>query len=155
MGNPTYSITVVLFSILVAAGCGSFISGRFRGHLKPALFAVVIGIILLSWLQLNLAAIVFKAFLGYSMAVRMLMSIVFITPLGLLMGMPFPLGITLANQTSKRLIPWVWGINSYATVIGSVLCVILALSFGFKAVMFIACGIYLVGVLTVLGVRGC
>ncbi len=153
MGNPTYSITVVLFSVLVSAGCGSYISGRFRQHLKPALFSVVIGIILLSWLQLFLAPMVFKAFLGYSMPVRMFVSILLITPLGILMGMPFPLGVTLVNRASKRLIPWVWGINSYATVIGSVLCVILALSFGFRNVMFIACGIYSIGMLTVLGVK--
>ncbi len=114
---------------------------------------VVIGIVLLTWLQLTVSPRVFKMFLGYSMPVRVLISIALITPLGLLMGMPFPLGITLTNQVSKRLIPWVWGINGYATVIGSVLCVILALSFGFNAVMFIACGIYLIGMATVLGVK--
>ncbi|MBD3305730.1 hypothetical protein GF339_05065 [candidate division KSB3 bacterium] len=153
MGNPTYSVTVVLFSILTAAGFGSFLSGKFRNNLKGALFTVVLGIVFLSWLELTFSPIVFKAFLGYSMPVRVFISILLITPLGLLMGMPFPLGITLTNQVSNRLIPWVWGINGYATVIGSVLCVILALSFGFKVVMLIACGIYLIGMLTVLGVK--
>lgn len=153
MGNPTYSVTVVLFSILTAAGCGSFLSGKLQSNLKGSLLMVVIGIVLLTWLQLTVSPRVFKMFLGYSMPVRVLISIALITPLGLLMGMPFPLGITLTNQVSKRLIPWVWGINGYATVIGSVLCVILALSFGFNAVMFIACGIYLIGMATVLGVK--
>ena len=153
MGNPTYSITVVLFAILTAAGCGSFLSGKLPWNLKKVLLVVVIGIVLLSWLLLIVSPLVFKTFLGSSMAVRMLVSIAFITPLGVFMGMPFPLGITLTNQVSKRFIPWVWGINSYATVLGTVLCVIFALSFGFKAVMFIACGIYLVGMLTVLGVK--
>ncbi len=153
MGNPTYSVTVVLFSILTAAGCGSFLCGRFQKNLKAALVATVIGIVLLSWLQLTISPLVFKAFLGYPMAVRIFVSIILITPLGLLMGMPFPLGITLTNRIAQGLIPWVWGINGYATVIGSVLCVILALMFGFKAVMFIACGVYLAGMLTVLGVK--
>jgi hypothetical protein len=53
------------------------------------------------------------------------------------------------NRISSPLIPWVWGINGYATVIGSVLCVILALVLGFKVVIFIACGIYLAGWLSI------
>jgi len=80
-------------------------------------------------------------------------SILLLAPLGLLMGMPFPLGITLTNQVSQRLIPWVWGLNGYATVIGSVLCVILALSFGFKVVIFIACGIYLTVLVAMLTIK--
>jgi hypothetical protein len=69
------------------------------------------------------------------------------------MGMPFPLGITLTNRVSKRLIPWGYGINGYASVIASVLCVILALSFGFSAVIFIACGVYLAGLAAILGIK--
>jgi hypothetical protein len=47
----------------------------------------------------------------------------------------------------------VWGVNGYATVIGSVLCVILALSFGFKVAIFIACGVYLAGLVAILFVK--
>lgn len=153
MGNPTYSVTVVLFSILTAAGCGSFLSGKLRNNLKRAFLAVIPGIVGLCWVELTVSPLIFRAFLGYSMPVRILVSILLIVPLGILMGMPFPLGITLTNRVSQRLIPWVWGINGYATVIGSVLCVILALSFGFKAAIFMACGIYLAGLIAILCVR--
>ena len=87
------------------------------------------------------------------MPIRVLVSIALITPLGILMGMPFPLGSTLTNRVATRLIPWMWGINGYTTVIGSVLWVILALSFGFNVVMYITCGIYLIGMLTLMGVK--
>ncbi len=153
MGNPTYSVTVVIFSILIAAGCGSFLSGKLQKNIKSSLLAVVVGIVAIAGLQIIVSPLVFKAFLGHSMPVRVFVSIVLIAPLGILMGMPFPLGITLTNRVAKRLIPWVWGINGYATVIGSVLCVILALSFGFNVVLFIACATYLIGMLTVLGIR--
>lgn len=154
MGNPTYSVTVVLFSILVAAGCGSFLSGYLKKAPKKALMFIIPLIVLFSWAEVTFGPIVFKAFLGHSMTERILISILMLFPLGLMMGMPFPLGITLVNSTSnQRLIPWVWGINGYATVIGSVLCVILAITFGFKAVVFIACGIYLIGMATVLTVK--
>ena len=48
------------------------------------------------------------------------------------MGMPFLLGISLVHKTSSELIPWAWGISGYATVIGSPLCLILAITVGFK-----------------------
>lgn len=153
MGNPTYSVTVVLFSILTAAGCGSFLSGKLHKHLLQKLALVIGGIVVVCWLEMTFSPLVFNIFLGNSMLVRILVSIGLLVPLGLLMGMPFPLGITLTNRVSKRLIPWVWGINGYATVIGSVLCVILALSFGFKAAIFIACAIYLIGLLAISGVK--
>ncbi len=153
MGNPTYSVTVVLFSILVSAGCGSFLSGRFKENPKHALIFVIVGIALLCWLELTVGPAIFNRFLGHPMPVRILVSIAMIFPLGLMMGMPFPLGITLTNQVAQRLIPWVWGINGYATVIGSVLCVILALSLGFKAVIFVACGIYVIGLAAILSVK--
>lgn len=153
MGNPTYSVTVVLFSLLVAAGCGSFLSGRFKQNPKGALLVVITAIVLLCVVELTIAPKIFTLFLGKTMPVRMLISILMLFPLGLMMGMPFPLGITLANRVAPRLIPWVWGINGYATVIGSVLCVIFALSFGFKAVIFIACGIYVVGLIVISTVK--
>ena len=58
------------------------------------------------------------------------------------MGMPFPIGLSLTAQRNKTFIPWAWGINGYATVIGSVLSVILALHFGFRVVLLIAAAIY-------------
>ncbi|MBN2381859.1 hypothetical protein JXQ70_03165 [bacterium] len=145
IGNPSYSVSVVLFSILIAAGCGSYVSERFQTKLRVALPAVVLTICLLCLLELLFTPAIFNFFLGYNMAVRIVISILLIFPLGLVMGMPFPIGITIVDRISKPLIPWVWAINGYATVIGSVLCTILALNFGFRAVVVIACTIYLVG----------
>jgi len=153
MGNPNYSVAVVLFAILTAAGCGSFLSGKFRLPPKRALAVVVPAIAVFCGLILWTSPMIFKACLGYSMAVRVLIAILLIAPLALLMGMPFPFGIALINQVSQRLIPWVWGINGYATVIGSVLCVILALIFGFRVVIFIAAGIYLAGFLSLMTIK--
>jgi len=153
MGNPTYSVTIVLFSLLIAAGCGSFLSGRFKQNPKGALMVVITAIALICIAEFTFAPKIFEIFLGNSMPVRMFVSALMIFPLGMMMGMPFPLGITLANRVAPRLIPWVWGINGYATVIGSVLCVILALSLGFKAVIFVACGIYVAGLIAISTVK--
>ena len=87
------------------------------------------------------------------LAARIGIAIVSLAPLGILLGMPFPLGVRFVSSIAPPLVPWVWGINGYCTVIGTVLCVILALMMGFKAVMFLACGIYLVGLAAILRIR--
>lgn len=153
MGNPTYSVTVVLFSMLTAAGCGSFISSRFKEKPQKALMFIIPGIVLISVLLLFLSPSIFSIFLGYSTFVRILVSVLLIFPLGIVMGMPFPLGIRVTSSVSEDLIPWVWGINGYTTVIGSVLCVILALTMGFRAVIFFACGVYIFGLILISTVK--
>ena len=64
-------------------------------------------------------------------------------PLGFVMGMPFPLGIRYAATHARPLLPWIWSLNGYASVLGSVLSVVLAIQIGFTAVLFIALGVYL------------
>jgi ABC-type Mn2+/Zn2+ transport system permease subunit len=59
------------------------------------------------------------------------------------MGIPFPVGLSWTSKHYSTFVPWAWGINGYATVIGSVLSVILALNFGFRAVLLIATAIYI------------
>ena len=65
------------------------------------------------------------------------------------MGMPFPVGLTWTSKHFSVFVPWAWGINGYATVIGSVLSVILALNFGFRSVLLIAAGIYIIAYLAI------
>jgi len=154
IGYPAHSVTAVLFSILVSAGIGSYLSSRFVTNLPKSLTLIVLGINALVGLQLIFTPLLFDIFLGQPLILRILISMALITPLGVLLGMPFPLGIGLVNRVAPKLIPWVWGINGYATVIGSVLCVILALLLGFKAVLILACVIYLLGLVALLTVEG-
>ena len=73
-----------------------------------------------------------------------------LVPLGLAMGMFFPTGIQIVRRTNESFVPWAWGINGCASVVGTVLAVVLAMGFGFRAVTVLALGIY---ALAVLGLR--
>ena len=46
---------------------------------------------------------------------------------------------------------WGWAVNGFASVIGSVLTTILAMTFGFQTVLFVALGVYLVALLALRG----
>jgi predicted membrane channel-forming protein YqfA (hemolysin III family) len=78
---------------------------------------------------------------------RQVITTLLIAPTGLLMGMPFPLGIRLAGSRWPLFVLWVWCANGCASVLGSILPVIIALSFGFESVLFLAAILYSVGLL--------
>lgn len=145
LGHPSYSITFILFSLLLSAGIGSFLSGYlankygFKKILRYA-FPIIIIIILISILLLSL---VIENTIQYPVAVKFLISFVFICILGLFLGMPFPAGIHLVGMKEKSLVAWAWGINSYATVLGSIGALIIAITFNFNAVMGLAAACYL------------
>jgi MFS family permease len=142
IGYPVYAVAAIIFSLLIAAGAGSFFSNRYSGNPFRILRIVVIAIVILTLSQIFLMPVLFKHFLAVPFAWRITLSILFILPAGFFMGMPFPVGLSWTSKHFSPFVPWAWGINGYATVIGSVLTVILALNFGFRVVLLIACCIY-------------
>ncbi len=77
-------------------------------------------------------------------------TIAVLAPLGLVLGIFFPLGIRRAESLHEDLVPWAWGINGFASVTGGVLAVVLAMSFGFSSVWALSVGIYALGVAALL-----
>ncbi|MCB9883171.1 MAG: hypothetical protein H6834_15390 [Planctomycetes bacterium] len=146
LGHPVHSLTVTLSSFLVFSGLGSFFSNRFRPGpklVRTAVYAIVALVVLNGFLL----PVLFQTFLDQSTPMRIVIAIAALAPLNFAMGIPFPTGIRILERTTPRFIPWAFGVNGGASVIGSVLCIILALAIGFHAVSFIAAGVYLVGAL--------
>jgi hypothetical protein len=147
LGYPTYSLTVVLFSLLTFSGIGSFLTGRMRTRPEQRLAFLFAALAVVSIACVLCLPFLFQAFLGSSLAVRVAVSSLVLLPLGLVLGMFFPSGIQLVRLTNESFVPWAWGINGCASVVGTVLSVVLAMSLGFRMVTFISLGIYGVGVL--------
>ena len=59
---------------------------------------------------------------------RVALTLAALAPVGLLMGMPMPVGL---RRTSD--VAWAWGINGTAGVLASVFAVVLAVVAGFSA----------------------
>jgi hypothetical protein len=72
-------------------------------------------------------------------------------PAGILMGIPFPLGISVLGPAAPRLIPWAWAINGCFSVLSPVLAVMLALSAGFQTVLLTGAAMYLLAFWTMRG----
>jgi hypothetical protein len=59
------------------------------------------------------------------------------------MGMPFPLALSRQAGRVADLVPWAWGLNGCGSVISSMVATLLAIHFGFGAVIMVAPTLYL------------
>jgi spermidine synthase len=146
LGYPTYTISVVLFSLLIFAGLGSLLSARIAPPYERALTAALAALVSLTMLYLLGLSVIFGATLGASLPVRIAIAVALLAPLGLLLGVFFPLGITLVSARSVHFVPWAWAITGCAGVVGTILAVMLAISWDFRVVTLLALAIYAAGV---------
>jgi len=136
LGHPSYATTVVLAAVLLGAGIGSLAASRAsRRTADRALLLLPIVVIAVN------AAVgpVFRATLGWGFAARVATSLAFLLPPAFLMGFPFPLGMTRFGEESRA---WFWALNGAFSVLASVSSLALSMVTGYRAVGYVAAGIY-------------
>lgn len=136
LARPAYAFSVVLFSILVASALGSYYSKKVT--ITPALVATPV--LLLAYV-LFLDRLLTLA-MAYPLWVRHGVAFFLILPLGFVMGIFFPTGVRVLSTRFKSAIPWAWAVNAGFSVVGSVLAVVVALSYGFTMVLCLAAVAY-------------
>jgi hypothetical protein len=142
VGRPEHAFVIVVATMLIASGAGS-------GQLAPLVsrqqsrraIGLVFGLIAL--IVTGAAVPSFHAILSHSLAVRAATSVGFVTIVALPLGVAFPLGIEKFCVATPQLVPWAWGMNAVASVIGSALAVLLAIQIGFSGVLIVAALAYL------------
>ena len=149
LGYPTYSLTVTLFAILLATGCGSLLSERFtlpRNQLLFRLAAVLLVLVL--FYQMGMGHVV-SATIAWPLPLRVGIAVLLLLPLGLVLGMFMPIGLrTVAGLTEygEEYVAWAWAVNGFCSTVASVLSTMLSMTFGFTIVMSLAVLIYFVGI---------
>lgn len=149
LGEPVYAISAVLFSLLISTGLGSYISGRFRLIERYTIHIILI-VPLLAVIYLVMMRSVPEMVTGFGLAERYSLTSIFLVPLGIAMGIPFPTGISILGRGRPDLIPWAWCINGSFSVISSVLAMMLALFWGFSTVHLLAAGCYIIAWLAIM-----
>jgi hypothetical protein len=149
LGHPAYALTVVLFSILLSSAGGSGLSGRVA-RLVPALRRLLPAIAAVVVLYVLLLPFLFYGLVHLEAASRMGIVVLVLAPLGVLMGMPMPTGIRLLADRAPALVPWAWGVNGAASVLGSVGAVALAMMVGFNATLLTGAVLYILALVCVL-----
>jgi hypothetical protein len=137
LGHPSFTLAVLLFTLLAAGGVGSALSRKVNVRVACLAVAAIgaTGALLLPSLVPML--------LPLALWQRVVIAIALVTPLGLAMGVPFPRGLQQAGQGSLPAPPFYWGLNGIMSVIGSVVTVMVAVSFGFKVAMLLGSACYL------------
>ncbi len=153
LGHPLYSVAVVLSGFLVFAGLGSGYSQtlvrRYRGRRLYLVAYAVTGIVSVALVYLFLLPELFDRLIGQRDAIKIPIALLMIAPLAFCMGMPFPLGLGQVASKAPDFIPWAWGINGYASVVSASLGTLLAIEFGFTAVILLALALYVAAAVVV------
>jgi hypothetical protein len=138
LGHPLYAAAVVLAVFLVFAGLGSRYGQAKTIHIIWPV-AIILG---LGLADLMIADLMFDALNRLPGSMKILMAVLMLGPLAFCMGMPFPLALTELGADAPDLIPWAWAVNGCASVVAAVLATLLAIHFGFAAVVLTALILY-------------
>jgi spermidine synthase len=148
LGHPTYALTVVIFLLMLSSGAGSLFSRRWLPRTEMAWMPLLLVIIALV-ANLFLLPRGLGAWVGLGFGYRLVISGLLLVPLGFAMGMPFPTGLRALAAGSNGWVPgrvgennaveWAWAMNAAASVLGSVLAMVIAIQFGLTVTL--ACGV--------------
>ena len=143
LGHPTYALSVVLFSLLIFSGIGSLLTERVvNPGLRPALllpFVVLLGVLIAAGIA---TPWVTHSYDGATTPVRIFTATAMLAPIGLMMGMPFPIGMKLASLRENAPTAFFWGANGATSVLASVLGVAISLQWGISIAFWVGVACY-------------
>jgi len=144
VGGPVYAMAVTLFAILVFSGLGSLLSHRVGRVIPHALTLVLLALAAGIVGEAMFANHAMPRLMFLSQTTRWAVTVLALAPLAMLMGMPFPMGIRVAQHLGGTIVPWAWGVNALATTLGALLCVVASMELGFTASLLGAGLLYLI-----------
>ncbi|MEZ4299473.1 MAG: hypothetical protein R3B70_31275 [Polyangiaceae bacterium] len=150
LGHPLYAVTTVLATLLLAAGAGSLSTSRVALAVGPRIASgrAQVLVAVLSLYAVGLGPVLGRAMV-LGLGARALFTVALLLPLGALMGSLAPLGIKLLAPRSSSVLPWAWGLGGLGGVMATAAGALLAMSFGFSAVLWLAGAAYLLAAFAV------
>ena len=140
IGNPTLSLAAVLAALLLSTGIGALLSHRrkLEGGKATLVFAILLGsLVVLHVVSGGLA----DWLTGFPLPVRTLGLMLAIAPVGVLLGLPMPLGISRIAP-ARDLVAWCWGVNGMFGVAGSAVAIYVAIHFGLSKAFLLGIACY-------------
>ncbi len=143
LGHPTYALSVILFTLILSTGCGSYLSERVvlgRGRLGrhfPLLIAAAVVVANLVAKGITIATISWQTPAKIALAIGVLF------PAGMALGIAFPLGMRLVRAGQGDETPWYWALNGVFGVLSSCLAVLVSIYLGISVSFWIATACYL------------
>jgi hypothetical protein len=140
VGHPTYAVTVVILSMLFFSGLGSVWVGRLPQETMQSLLPkAIVGVILLAAVQGFVIPDLLHGYaLGLPLPARVVIIFVLLAPLGVIMGIPFPLAMRILRPDAGGIVPWAWALNGWMSVVASLVTVFVSRLWGYSVAYVLA-----------------
>ena len=150
LGYPTLSLSVSLFTLLIATAVGARLSGAISRLGRAGLPAVAAALIVITVTYMATSAAITDAALSWPQWARIALVFVLLFPVGLLLGVFLPTGMddvvdvaeTSPSIDRGRLVAWCWAVNGFFSVLGSSLTTIASMALGFNRALQIGLVLY-------------
>jgi hypothetical protein len=142
LGHPTYTFSIILFLMILAAGLGSLASEAVDVGRLRLLVQLPLGIGVAVLAETVLLQPVVDLTVGWGLPGRTLVVAAFVVPLAFALGYCFPIGLRLVGQHSDRVTAWMWGVNGACGVMASILGVMVSMWLGIHVNLLIAAALY-------------
>ncbi|WP_297370733.1 hypothetical protein [Acidocella sp.] len=134
LDDRALAFAIVLSVLLGASGVGALMSGRLAARPRVGVVLAVVGLALWAGLVVALQGAPVLALAGLPVAARVAVLVLLLAPAGVLMGLPFPLGLT-QFAADGFFLPWAWGLNGAFSVLATPLANLLLRNIGLHAVL--------------------
>ncbi len=150
LGYPTLSLSVSLFTLLIATAVGARLSGAISRLGRAGLPAVAAALIVITVTYMATSDAITDAALSWPQWARIALVFVLLFPVGLLLGVFLPTGMddvvdvaeTSPSIDRGRLVAWCWAVNGFFSVLGSSLTTIASMALGFNRALQIGLVLY-------------
>ena len=146
LNDRTSGFALVLTGMLVFSGLGSLAAERLSRRPQMAMGVIALGVAVWSALVLLGLQPFVMATLTWPWLARAAALLAVVAPVSVLLGLPFPLGLSRAGQSG--LLPWAWGLNGAFSVVATPLASLIAREAGFDRVLLCAAILYGIALLT-------
>jgi hypothetical protein len=160
LGYPTLSLSVSLFTLLIATAIGNRLSGALRrwpAHLVPATAGLLV---VLALVYVGISDPLTEAALSWPQGARIAVVVALLFPIGLLLGVFLPSGMDAVRETAAvtgsdqgRIVAWCWAVNGFFSVLGASLTTIVSMTWGFDRAVLAGLVLYVVASAALVGVR--
>lgn len=143
LGNPAATLAVVLLVLLLSGSLGSRLLGGSSAGAPWRARGAFVGVLLWGVASVVLTPALFEGTRSAALWTRILVAAALLAPLGVALGVPLPAALRHVAARAPERIPWLWGLNGAASVLGSVLATLLGLHAGITLTLAVGLGAYL------------
>jgi spermidine synthase len=147
VGSPLHTYSTVIFVLLLSAGLGSYVSKKLNLSPNHRYYLPFFGILVAGSLLTVIHPYLYNFLLSLPLSARIISVSLLMFPLGIFMGMPFPLGILALKNQPVGAIAWAWGMNGLFTVGGGLIAIMMSIQLGFNFSFIIALLFYIIALI--------